>query len=105
MSWNTSPLSFRDVRDMFDRALKSEKGITVRQDTRAQVVSLRARFNYFRKMDRKENASTYPADHPLHNTSAYDALILRIPPRGSPDELILYIEQRNASNYDVKEIE
>jgi hypothetical protein len=104
MSWTRSPLSFNDVRDMFDRALSSEKGIKVREHSRAEVVSLRARFNYYRKTNRKDNADTYPKEHPLHNTSVYDVLILRIPPRGAPDEFTLYIERRDASNYDVEEI-
>jgi hypothetical protein len=97
-------MSFNDIRDMFDRALNSAKGIKVRQNTRSEAVSLRARFNYYRKLNRQENAGTYPKEHSLHNASVYDTLILRIPPKGAPDELILYIEHRFASDYDVEEI-
>lgn len=104
MNWNKSPLAFEDVRDAFDRALAAERGIKITCETRAEVVRLRSRFNYFRKMNRADNKTTYPEGHRLHNNSAYDELILRIPPKGTPEETALFIEHRSMENMKIEEL-
>jgi hypothetical protein len=105
MSHNKSYLAFDDVREIFDRALIAPKGVHVSLPTRGKAVATRSRFNYFRLLDREENGKTYEKDHPMYNRSAYDKLVLRIPPKGAPDENILYIEPHSALNYIVKENE
>lgn len=96
MSFNKSELAFEDVEDAFEKALSSEKGIRIPCASRGVAVTLRSRFNYYRWLNRKHNSETYPKDHPMWNRSAYDKLILRLPPKGSPEEAILYIEPRAA---------
>ena len=56
-------------------------------------------------MDRKENAITYQSDHPMYMRSAWDKLVLRIPPKGDPQETVIFIEKRTADNLILEEIE
>lgn len=104
MPFNTSPLAFDDVREIFDRALNSKRGIRIPCSSRGSAMVLRSRFNYFRKMDRTQNAEVYPPDHPMHKRSAYDRLILRIPSKGDPREHILFIEPRSPLDFVIEEI-
>ena len=104
MSYNKSPLAFDDVRDIFDRALDSQKGLRIPCASRSAAITLRSRFNYFRKANRKDNADMYPSDHSLHGKSMYDKLSLRVPPKGAPDEHVLYIELHTSSSLTVEEI-
>lgn len=104
MSYNKSILAFDDVREVFEQALASPKGIRITCENRAAATILRSRFNYYRKMDRSENGRTYPTEHPMWNKSSYDKLVLRIPAKGSPEERVLFIEPRSASNLTVEEI-
>ena len=104
MSYNKSPLAFDDIREAFERALNAERGIRITCVSRGAATILRARFNYFRWMNRKENAHTYEPDHPMWNRSVYDRLVLRIPPKGSPEEAVLYIEPRLVSSLSIEEI-
>lgn len=92
MSFNKSPLAFDDAREILERALNSTKGIRIPCTSRGTAIVLRARLNYFRKLDRGENTKIYEASHPLWKKSVYDKLMLRIPAKGEPDENILYIE-------------
>lgn len=104
MSWSRSPLAFSDVEELFERALAAPNGIKIAQSSRSAAVVLRSRFNYYRKLNRKANADTYPRDHTLHGASAYDTLVLRIPPAGAPDEHVLYIEPRRAGSFMVEDL-
>jgi len=105
MSFNRSPLAFDDIREAFDRAVNSPKGIRISCESYGAAVVLRSRFNYYRKMDREENKRTYPPDHQMWNRSAYDRLILRIPSKGSEEETTLYIEPRSVADMNIEEIE
>lgn len=105
MPYSTSVLAFDDVKDAFEKALEAPKGIRVVCDTRASAIVLRSRFNYYRKLDRQNNAKIYPPDHHLHNRSAYDKLIIRIPYRGSQEEATLYIVPRSIDDLTIEEIQ
>ena len=102
--YSRSPLAFDDLRQVFQRAMEAERGIRVVCKSRSEAIITRSRMNYLRKMDRKENALTYQSDHPLHMRSAWDKLVLRIPPKGSPDENTIYVERRTADNLVIEEI-
>lgn len=104
MSYNKSPLAFDDIAEAFERALASPKGIRIPCTSRGAAINLRSRFNYMRKVNRIDNRRTYPPDHPMHGHSIYDKLILRIPPRESPDGATLYIEQRTIESMNIEEI-
>lgn len=102
--WNKSDLAFEDAREAFDRALAAPHGICLVCENRAIAVTLRARFHYFRKIDRNQNKKTYEPGHPMHGNSSYDPLILRIPQPGNPNEHMLFIERRPPFNYTIEEI-
>ena len=104
MSYNKSPLAFDDIREALDRALAAPKGIRIPCANRGAAVTLRSRFNYYRKMDRSENRRNYTSDHPMHGKSAYDRLALRIPPKGTDQENVLYIEPHLISDMTIEEI-
>lgn len=104
MGFNRSPLAFDDIREAFDRAVTSPKGLRISCDTREAAFALRSRFNYFRSLDKRENRTTYPEGHRMHGRSIYDRLICRIPPKGSPEEHVLYIEPRRVDNLKIEEI-
>jgi len=105
MSYNRSPLAFDDIKDAFDRAVASPKGIRISCDSHGAAVVLRSRFNYFRKQDREDNKRTYPPDHPLSGRSPYDRLVLRIPQKGTPEDTVLFIEPRSVADMHIEEIE
>lgn len=74
---SNSALAHRDVRELADRALANGRGILVRVDSLGEAKSLASRVYKMRNLDRRENCRIYPdPEHPMHNASAYDALIL-----------------------------
>ena len=104
MAYNRSPLSFDDIREAFERAINSPKGISIECKDRGAAVVLRSRFNYLRTLDRQENMKTYTAEHPMWNRSVYDRFVLSIPPKGDPQEHVLFIRPRSAEDLDIKEL-
>lgn len=104
MNWNKSPLAFGDVRDAFERALNAERGIKITCASHGEAIILRSRFNYYRKLDRADNRNTYPEDHPLHGSSAYDRLVLRVPPKGAPDDTAVFIEPRKVEDLAIEDL-
>lgn len=67
-------MGFTDLRELLDRALSSERGLAVRLETPGQATNLVQRINYFRRQNKIDSRDIYPADHPMFNRSAYDAL-------------------------------
>jgi hypothetical protein len=104
MGFNRSPLAFDDVRELFERALASPKGIRVVCVSRSEAIVRRGRFNYFRKLNRRESMDVYERGHPMHGKSPYDRLVLRVPPKGAKDEHVLYVEPRSTEDFLVEEI-
>lgn len=104
MSYNKSPLAFDDVREAFEKALTSTRGVKILCASRGAAVVLRSRFNYFRKIHRCESRSIYTPDHPMWGKTPYDRLALRIPPKGADDQHILYIEHHSVENLEIEEI-
>lgn len=92
MSYNKSPFAFDDIRSAFERALEAPKGIKLVCDSHSAAILLRSRFNYYRKMHRRENSEVYQPGDPMYGKSVYDRLILRVPKKGNTDANILYIE-------------
>lgn len=104
MSWNKSPLAFDDCKETFEQALESPRGIRVIYESRSRAINERSRFNYCRKLNRAANKDIYPEDHYMHGRSPYDTLVLRIPPKNSPDAHILYIEKRLVENLKIEQL-
>src|SRR5262245_24373998 len=76
MPMSHSLLSYADVREVMDMALRSAKGIRISCETLGDAYNLRQRCYSYRLMDRVENSKTYDDDHPLHNRSEYDKIII-----------------------------
>jgi hypothetical protein len=74
MSYGSLPLSLEDVKIILDRALNARVGVRVPFSTRGQAIYWRGRANYFRRLDRRENAHIYDESHQLHKQSIYDSL-------------------------------
>jgi hypothetical protein len=104
MSFNKSEMAFDDLRPHLDRALGSERGIKIICENYAQAIVLRARFNYYRKLDRQSNSKTYPEDHPLHGHSIYDRIVLRVPKKGADNDHCVFLEKRMFDTWTVEEI-
>lgn len=101
MPFNHSPLAFDDIREIFDRALASAKGVRVKTETPGAAVQLRHRMNAFRSLARRENAKIYPEDNPMHGRSVYDRLSLRVKKGEAAVEVLVL----SAELHEVEEIE
>jgi len=104
MNFNRSLFAFADIQEAFERALNSDKGVRITCKSRGAAVSLRSRFNYWRTLNRKDNAITYDPNHVMHGRSIYDRLVLRIGPKGGLTEATLFIEPRTIEDLDIEEI-
>jgi hypothetical protein len=98
MPYATSIHSYPDVRQLFDQALESEKGLRLTFETEAQAITNAGRFNAFRVRDRKENAKTYPADHTMHGRSPYDGLMVQ---RQGP---IVIVKKLDVAHFNIEEL-
>jgi len=96
--------AFSDARKVLDRALAAERGIRVMCKSNSAAITLRRRCNSLRKIDRYENAQIYPPEHKMHRRSVYDALQLRVPPKGTEQESLLIIEKIDAIEYEIVEL-
>ena len=94
MSLPTALRAYDECRALFDRALDDPKGARACLGTYDACFALRTRMHYFRRLDAKANASAYPADHPMHGTSIYDTLQVRIL-SDQDGQFWLYIEPRS----------
>lgn len=54
------------------------------------AVHFRMRLHTARAIDRRDNAAVYPVGDPMHGTSVYDALIIRI--KNIDGEIYVYAE-------------
>jgi hypothetical protein len=74
---SVSLLSYNDVKEILEKALANEKGITVELPTSAEAVRWLSRANSFRMLDRRNNKTLYQEGHTLHNCSVYDVLFMK----------------------------
>jgi hypothetical protein len=75
---SNSPLSYNDCYTVMAAALEDPNGIRLRMADQDAALYFRMRCHQARKIDRDKNSETYPKGEPLHRTSAYDKLVLRI---------------------------
>lgn len=94
MSLPQSLGSYRDCQDLLTKAASSSLGVRVCFASEEAAIQKRSRIHYFRVLDRKSNAKTYPEGHHLHGTSAYDDFYcsIRVDTAG---EWWLYIQRRS----------
>jgi hypothetical protein len=72
MSAPNTRFAYPECYDAFEQARESPKGIRLRFDSEEKAKTFRARMNYARRVDRKDNLTLYSPDDPLHGRSAYD---------------------------------
>ena len=96
MATSTSPLAYDDCFEALDRALKSERGIRITCADSDSAYHLRNRLNYARRADRKANADIYERGDPMHGTSQYDSLVVRL--RLGDGKAVVLIEKIKLTN-------
>lgn len=73
-----SMLAYEDVKEVFNRALESEKGLLIKYHDEAAAKRFIFRGNAYRALCRAENTRVYPEEtHPMHGRTVYDTLSLR----------------------------
>lgn len=99
MSISTSPLSYQDCYSMMDEALADPQGARFRINrptldlAEREATFLRMRMHQARSLNRDLNRQIYPDPaHPLHGTSMYDKLTVRI--KNIAGEVYVYLEQQ-----------
>jgi hypothetical protein len=78
MTAASTRLSYLDAYEALDRAKDDSKGIRVKFSSISEAQTFRARLNYARVIDRRDNCSIYTENDPLYGRSVYDPLMARI---------------------------
>lgn len=79
MPISNSYRSYTDCYSVMDQALADTHGARVQVEDDNAAKFFRMRCHQARSIDRQRNAKTYQdPDHPLHGSSIYDELIVRI---------------------------
>jgi hypothetical protein len=78
MSLPSSLLAYYDCKALFEAALADPKGARALIGTHDACMRFRTRMHYYRSLDRKANAETYPKGHPSHGTSVCDPFVVQI---------------------------
>ena len=92
MTISQSHMSYSDCYDAMNRALDDSQGVRIEVGTENEAIFFRMRCHKARAIDRRRNAEAYASDHPMHNASLYDPLVLRI--RQNSGRTWIYIEQQ-----------
>ncbi len=77
MSFSKSTLAYPDIKDYFERAIDTERGIKITCADEKAATMYKHRINYFRVLHRKDNQRVYPEGHPLHGRSPYDVFVIK----------------------------
>lgn len=107
MAFSNSVFSYEDIRQLFDKALASERGLRIKLNKTGAAHNLRQRMSYYRQLDRRENKKIYQPDNPLWGRSQYDVLILKITEADAADtenEAYLDLVKGSADNYNTEEL-
>ena len=78
MSLPTSANSYLDCFDFLDKAMADAVGARRRVDDYSSANYFRMRCHQARKINREDNAQTYPKEHYMHRRSAYDELMVTL---------------------------
>jgi len=77
MSFSKSTLAYPDIKDYFEQAMESDRGIKIICADQKAATMYKHRINYFRVLHRKDNQKLYPEDHALHGRSPYDIFVVK----------------------------
>jgi len=64
--------------ETLDRCLSAARGIRVHMPNNTTAMHFRQRLHHARVLQRKKNSEVHAKGEPLHNTSIYDCIIIRI---------------------------
>lgn len=103
MSFSNSRQSYKDCEDFFVKALADDKGARLFVGPESKAEYFRARANYFRVLDRKENALIYKEGDPMYNKSVYDVLTLVLKDDTGGDWYV-YAEKREIAEEDIESL-
>lgn len=81
MSPSKSLLSYADVQEALDRALASERGISISFDSHGQAIRFRHRAYSLRKILREKSGEIYKPGEFAYGRTPYDALAFPDPER------------------------
>jgi hypothetical protein len=95
MAMPNSLRAYEDCRRLYESAQADPKGARACLGTYEACVNMRTRMHYFRKLDRKANADTYPTDHPMHGVSVFDEYVVTII-MDEDAKYWLYVQPRDA---------
>lgn len=84
--------AYLDCIKLLDQATEDTKGVRVQVPDDGSAIHFRMRLHRARTLNREYNAKVYAEDHPMHNASVYDKLIVRI--REIEGITWVYIEQQ-----------
>jgi hypothetical protein len=103
MTLPTHRVAYQVEYDILDKAVGHDLGARIRMPSIEAASHLRARIHQARKIDRNENLDLYDPGEPMHGQSIYDKLVCKI--KDTKGKVYLYIEQRNAENFEVEFLE
>lgn len=78
MTLSASPGAYHDCYAVMTAAIEDQHGVRVRMPSADAAVYFRMRCNQARAIDRRKNAETYDKTHPLHGTSEFDRLSIKL---------------------------
>lgn len=101
MSLPRSRASYEDCYDIFDQALKDEKGVRIPAKNFNIATQLRMRLHMARTLDRELNKQRYEEGHFMHGASDYDKLVVKLR-QNAEGWIYLYIEHIDLAWGDVE---
>jgi len=102
MVTSTSRLAYGDCFELMDKAIADQRGIKIKCATEGDARHLRTRLHSARRIDRDENAKTYPDGHPMYGRSVYDVLGMRLRPQ--KEWCWLAIEKWDARQFEIESL-
>jgi hypothetical protein len=99
----TNRMSYKDIYEVYEKALEDPKGIRLAFDTTGDARNYQMRMHNARAIDRRENAKTYPLGDPMHGQSTYDVLQVRIR-HGEDGSTFLYVEPKDKGAPEIESL-
>lgn len=103
MTISDAKFAYNDCYAILDRAVEAKGGARVHVVDENAAIHLRMRLHQARKIDRRENRKVYPEDHPMHGSSAYDGLVVRI--KLIDGSAWVYVEKHSAAILRIESID
>ena len=100
-----SLISYADVQETLDRALASERGVSIKFSSHGQAIRFRHRAYSLRKILRDESAKVYAIGDFMYGRTAYDQLTFPDPDRVEGiEECTLRIIKNSPGHMEITEL-